>query len=363
MFSKTMIPFYILHRSFYILIMSRITEITNKEKYDSLWESQKGHVLQSWAWGETRKESWQPLRIKIETDAGKMVVTMLRRTFLSQKINFAYIPKLTLLAGAEDMIISEIKVFAKNLGLDFVLVEFDDYAREYKIPKVLEITGEETIQPNYTTVVDLESVANDDELALLMKKKFRQNYRKAEKLGLAVQVFEDSTAPIDKLSEIIDEIADEKHFLAKTGDYLQTVWKELNEDHRAVLFVAKKQEEIQGIYLIPYSSTTAFQFYGGVTPAGRNNEAGYLLKWEMLRFAKRKGLKYFDMWGTAPYDEQGEYEETHELYRVSRFKHGFGGKQHTFPKQRVLIINPWKYRLYQIINLGRKLVIKLKKSN
>jgi len=54
--------------------------------------------------------------------------------------------------------------------------------------------------------------------------------------------------------------------------------------------------------------------YGGMTPAGADSRANYLLKWEAIRSSREAGATTYDLWGLA---HAG----------IDHFKTGFGGRE------------------------------------
>jgi len=60
--------------------------------------------------------------------------------------------------------------------------------------------------------------------------------------------------------------------------------------------------------------------YGASIKEGRNVMPNHALHWHLIKWAKEKGYKVYDLWGipSAP-------SEKHPLYGVYRFKKGFNG--------------------------------------
>ncbi|MEO7665226.1 MAG: peptidoglycan bridge formation glycyltransferase FemA/FemB family protein, partial [Candidatus Limnocylindrales bacterium] len=54
--------------------------------------------------------------------------------------------------------------------------------------------------------------------------------------------------------------------------------------------------------------------YGGMTEAGADSRANYLLKWEAIRSSREDGAATYDLWGLA---HPG----------IAHFKAGFGGRE------------------------------------
>jgi lipid II:glycine glycyltransferase (peptidoglycan interpeptide bridge formation enzyme) len=54
--------------------------------------------------------------------------------------------------------------------------------------------------------------------------------------------------------------------------------------------------------------------YGGMTGAGADTRANYLLKWEAIRSSREAGAEAYDLWGLA-------------TGGIAHFKTGFGGRE------------------------------------
>ena len=150
-------------------------------------------------------------------------------------------------------------------------------------------------------------------------------------------------------------------FLEREQKYFQTVWNTLGRSGNARIFTAQHTTNLIGAYLVVNDRRCAYELYGGVTRAGRVVEAGYLLKWEAMRYYNSLGMQFYDHWGVAPQNEAGEYDAKDELYQISRFKAGFGGSYVAFPGAKVLVISEPKYRLFLAGQKVQQLKTKLAK--
>lgn len=78
----------------------------------------------------------------------------------------------------------------------------------------------------------------------------------------------------------------------------------------------------------------------------------YLLQWEAIRWARKKGCKLYDLWGVPDYPET-ELEEhfldrSEGLWGVYRFKRGFGGELRRTIGTWDKVYQPFLYQLYQL---------------
>ena len=67
--------------------------------------------------------------------------------------------------------------------------------------------------------------------------------------------------------------------------------------------------------------------YGGMTEAGGESRANYLLKWEAIRTSRERGFAIYDLWGVA---HSG----------IEQFKVGFGGREVRYVGAWELVVNP-----------------------
>jgi lipid II:glycine glycyltransferase (peptidoglycan interpeptide bridge formation enzyme) len=75
--------------------------------------------------------------------------------------------------------------------------------------------------------------------------------------------------------------------------------------------------------------------YGGMTEAGADSRANYLLKWEAIRSSKEAGASTYDLWGLA---HAG----------IAHFKTGFGGREVAYVGAFDLVLDPLGRRTYSI---------------
>ena len=82
-----------------------------------------------------------------------------------------------------------------------------------------------------------------------------------------------------------------------------------------------------------------------------------LLMWEAIKFGKKLGLKNFDMWGALG----NTPDKNDPWYGFHRFKEGYGPKLIEFIGSFDLVINPFLYEIYKIIDKIRWTLLKIKK--
>src|SRR5690606_39104841 len=97
-------------------------------------------------------------------------------------------------------------------------------------------------------------------------------------------------------------------------DYYLQMWKVLGPDHLRV-FVAEYQDKLLAAALVSYFHHTATYLHGGSSDKDKNLMAPYLLHWEIMKEAKRRGFYNYDLGGVT-------FEPNHPWAGISRFKRG-----------------------------------------
>ena len=354
-----------------------IKELTDKVAYEKFWLDQNLHILQSWSWGEVKGEAYQPIRLVfLENGQTVFVLSLLIRKLATFKITFAYIPKLALPQGKEIEIVELLKDYCKEeLDLDFLLLEFA-VTKAQLAPELKQLPDHALqIQPQQTIQINLQKGSLWDG----MKGNYRQNIRKAQKHGVIVlpysssndvvgtniekqgKLFSRDLSPLEAFYSVMLEIFRITKFLPRSKEYFTRLWENLSAEGKAKIFLARYQKKIVGGYLVVYDQLGTYELYGGVTPQGRDLEAGYLLKYIAILDAQKMGRQSYDHWGVAPKMKNNNFERIHDLYNISLFKEGFGGEYLEFALPKVIVINTLSYQIFTFLQRLNKLKIFLKK--
>jgi len=167
------------------------------------------------------------------------------------------------------------------------------------------------IQPASTRVIDLRP----DEEALWgdLRKKWRQYVNEARSGGITVVDAEGDR--LDEFYRIYRDTADRGGFLIRTEAAYRDVWEAYRPAGRARLLFAQtaEGEPVATLFLVRCGPRVV-EPYGGMTPAGADSRANYLLKWEAIRSSREQGATSYDLWGLA-------------TGGIAHFKTGFGGRE------------------------------------
>ena len=187
------------------------------------------------------------------------------------------------------------------------------------------------VQPGSTRIIDLHA----DEAALWgdLRKKWRQYVNKARAGGIVVV-----DADGDRLGDfyrIYQETAARAGFLIRTEAAYRDVWDAYRPAGRARLLFAQTAdgEPVAALFLVR-SGPRVVEPYGGMTAAGGESRANYLLKWEAIRTSREQGATSYDLWGLA-------------TGGIAHFKTGFGGREVRYIGAWDLVLDPIGRQAYE----------------
>jgi lipid II:glycine glycyltransferase (peptidoglycan interpeptide bridge formation enzyme) len=193
------------------------------------------------------------------------------------------------------------------------------------------------IQPNATRIIDLR--ADEDALWGDLRKKWRQYVNKARTGGIVVVDGEG-----DRLGEfyrIYRETADRAGFLIRAESAYRDVWDAFAPTGDARLLFARTTDgDAQATLLLVRCGPRVVEPYGGMTAAGAESRANYLLKWEAIRSSREAGATSYDLWGLA-------------TGGIAHFKTGFGGREVRYVGAWDLVLSPVGRRAYEIAQRAR----------
>lgn len=345
----------------------RIVEAKDKKRLDEL----ASHPLQSWEWGEFRMKMGVNIIRLGRYENGKMVEVIQLSLHKLPYANFTvgYIPKS--LIPSKEMFTKLIDIGKQNHCI-FIKLEPNITKNEGKIPSLIPNTtrpvpgeaGEFLILPSphplftkYTFQLDLKP--GEEELLKNMHPKTRYNIKIAQKHQVKVQE-DNSKQAFEKYLALTFETTKRQKFYAHDKKYHEKMWGTLSKANIAHLFTANycvnNKTEVLAAWIVFHYNNILYYPYGSSSNHLRNIMASNLMMWETILYGKKTGAITYDMWGSL-----GPNPDPRDpWYGFHRFKEGYGAKLVEFIGSFDLVINPFQYRLYNILYRLRSLYLNIK---
>lgn len=338
-----------------------IREATEKDK--KLFDSLARHPLQSWEWGEFRKQTGVKLsRLIQKIDDGHSEVF---------QITWHKVPKLNIYIGycpksaiPNEEAIKRISKIAKDLGVIFVKFEPNEKAGEGSRSKIKELSNKEYLiagKPLFTKYSFwLDISESEDSILKKMQQKTRYNVRLAEKRGVRI-IEDDSETGFEDYWKLTQETTKRQGFYSHTKSYHQKMWQAMVGSGMGHIFKAVYEGKILATWVIFCLNGVLYYPYGASSNLHREVMASNLMMWEVIKFGKSQKCKLFDLWGSLGPDP----DVTDPWYGFHRFKQGYGAELVEFVGTYDLVVNQHQYFLYKAADKVRwtflKLIAHLKK--
>ncbi|MCW2277505.1 lipid II:glycine glycyltransferase FemX [Heliophilum fasciatum] len=351
------------------------TELTlaDKERFNAFIAMHpKGHVLQTWQWGDVKaKTGWQPYRLVVE-EGGQIraAVSILKRRLPVIGKHIFYAPRGPVVDPADraaaDLLLQAVERLAQREDAIFLKIDPDittpnpvwsQYLQDQQFQRVDTGEGFEGVQPRYVFRLDISD--DLDKVFARFHQKTRYNIRLAEKRGVVIddQVGKEE---LPVFYQVLKETCERDNFLVRSYSYFEDMWDNLVEQGLGKLFLARYEGQVIAGTLALINGKTAWYLYGASSNQYRNVMPNYLIQWKMINWAKANGCNLYDFRGVP-----GHVGEDHPLYGLVRFKKGFNGDYVEFIGEYDRVYQPLMYRfwnfaepLYQ--NTVRKLLVRKK---
>jgi serine/alanine adding enzyme len=289
---------------------------------DAAWNafvdsSSNGEYLQLSSWAKVKAPNgWRAVRVVADGGSGPIGAQVLLHKLGPLPASLGYAtcgPAATTFDKVSiDAFTAELRAMARRERLSHITI--DPTVSDPTVATLLRAIGwrkTATVQVDRSWVVDLG--VPEDSLWQGLRSKWRQYVQKSKRSGLVV--VDAGGDGIDDLFRIVVETANRAGFVYRSKETYRRVYEAYAESGRARLLLAKLPggEAVAALMLIACGGKVV-EPYGGMTAAGAESRANYLLKWEAMRSSAERGHKVYDMWGMA-------------TSGIAQFKQGFGGRE------------------------------------
>ena len=199
------------------------------------------------------------------------------------------------------------------------------------------------MQPRKTRIVDL--TADEESLLADLRKKWRQYVNKARSNGIVVRDVDPNAEPdaFGKFYAVMREVSKRTALPLRAESAFREVWASFAPSGESrLLFAENASGEVHAVLLLVRCGSRVVEPYGGMTEAGADSRANYLLKWEAIRTSKEQGATSYDMWGLIGTG-------------IDHFKAGFGGREVEYIGAWDLTLDPLGATAFRVGERGRQL--------
>jgi peptidoglycan pentaglycine glycine transferase (the first glycine) len=252
-------------------------------------------------------------------------------------------------------VIGALLVKAKELNVGWIRIEPETEAALAEIREAVKgvriVKAPHDMQPRETFVVDLSPA--EEELLAAMKPKARYNIGVAKKRGVNVAMSSDAKY-VEAFIRLVTGTADRKGIVPHPKSYYEAMCVSLLGEG-GMIFAAEKDRSIVAANLVVFHGNTATYLHGGSDERFRADMAPFLLQWEAMCDAKRRGCARYDFGGVS----MSELEAgAGKWLGITRFKTGFSPSTSAtvFPGAYDVVLSPLRYAVYRMMQKMKKLL-------
>ena len=329
----------------------KIEEVKDKSVWeDFLLGCEEKTFLQSWNWGEFNKMMGNKIwRLGVYNNRGLSSVALVVRV-AARRGTFLLVPHGPI--GKKEVLstlLDELKKIAKKEKASFIRIA-SLLKRNEENKKLFQNLGfrEAPMHASaYEATLKLGLTPSEDELLTNMRKTTRYLIRQALKNPDFEIVKSSKTEDVKLYDKLNQTVAKHQQFVPFSFKFVKNEFDVFTEDNQALLFFGKYQGEIIASALIIFWSNIGFYHHAALDPKYHKTPVSYLLQWEAIKEAKRRGCDSYDFWGYV------DPKSKHPWAGPTLFKMGFGGETHFYVKTQDLPLS-LKYWLTYIFEKLRK---------
>ncbi|MDO8663280.1 MAG: peptidoglycan bridge formation glycyltransferase FemA/FemB family protein [Candidatus Wildermuthbacteria bacterium] len=326
-----------------------IREVKNKETWeDFLLGCGEKTFLQSWNWGKFQEKMGNKIwRLGVfEANNRDPISTILAVKIVARRGAFLLLQHNI---GISELLVNKLKEIAKEENCDFIrmapLME-----RNENNKKLFESLGfrEAAMHANaYEATWKLDITPPEEELLKKMRKTTRYLIKQAEKNPDIIIEKSDRLSDVETYQKLNREVARRQNFAPFSDEFIKNEFEVFAKDNQCLWLSGKYKGEAAVGALIIFWSGIGFYHQAASDARFAKFSIPYLLQWEAIKEAKRRGCVLYDFWG---FTDPEKYPK-HPWAGPTLFKMGFGGRAYEYVKTQDFPLS----KKYWLINLFEKI--------
>ena len=341
-----------------------VKEINNKEIWENfLSECKEKTFLNSWNWGEFQRKEGNKIWRLGAYDNEQIVGGTLIIKVEARRGTFLFVPHGP--SAREqgrgnrkqilEVLLEELKKIVKEEGASFIRVASIWERNEENVRIFREIGFKEApihMHPEVTWEMDIKP--SEENLLMDMRKTTRYLIRQGLKDQDLTIIQSKKIEDVEVFNRLYQATVNRHHFVPFSLDCLKNEFETFLPDNQILTFLARYKDEVIASAIMVFWQKIGFYHHGASSLKYPKVPASYLLQWEAIKEAKKRGCEFYNFWGIADKSEESKDFKKHPWAGLTLFKKGFGGYKKEYVKTQDLILSQ-KYWLNYIIEKLRKI--------
>lgn len=314
-----------------------IKEIKDKTIWESFFKSsdlEDKTFLQSFAWGEFQEKMGNKIwRLGIFNDSGNLILAVLVSKISAKRGKFLQLQHLVSNNINREILkelLCKLKSIGKEEGAAFIRIAplLKDTKENNQLFQNLGFRVAPMHANAYEATWRLRLDLPEDDIFKNMRKTTRYLIRQAQSNQDVSIVRSESILDIHKYQKLNIAVAKRQGFTPFSGKYIKNEFEVFSKEQNVLWFFGKYKENLACAALIIFWAGRAFYHQAASDGEYKKLSIPYLLQWEAILEAKKRGCDFYDFWGfTDPLKHP-----KHPWAGPTLFKMGFGGESREYIK-------------------------------
>ncbi len=214
------------------------------------------------------------------------------------------------------------KKLAKDNGFSFIrLSPFVKNSESYRntLKQMGALQAPMHILAEHTWLLDIR--ASEQKLLSDMNKNHRNLINRCVKEGVKITKTTDADA-LDRLNSMHNVVAKRHHFHRFSARFVEREFNVFSKKGEALIFEATLPDgRLDASAIIIFYGNMAAYRHSASLQLDKRLPTSYLIQWEAIQEAKKRGIMWYNFWGIAPDGASPK----HPFFGITHFKKGFGG--------------------------------------
>jgi peptidoglycan pentaglycine glycine transferase (the first glycine) len=259
------------------------------------------------------------------------------------------------------VLINEFKKIGKQEGVSFIRIAplIENSKENLKIIRGLGFRQAPMHANAYEATWKLDITLGEEELMKNMRKTTRYLIRQAQKNPDIIIEKSPSFANASEGKAGIEdikiyqnlnrEVARRQKFVPFSDSYIENEFNLFSEDDQALWLFGKYKDKVAAAALVIFWQGTGYYHQAASLSKYAKFSIPYLLQWEAIKEAKKRGCKVYDFWG---FTDPQKYSR-HPWAGPTLFKMGFGGYNKEYVKTQDFVLSKRYWVTYLFENLRK----------
>lgn len=216
--------------------------------------------------------------------------------------------------------------FAKKMAVDhgFSFIRLSPFVEDNKnyrniLKKKGALKAPMHILAEDTWILDIQK--NEQALLSQMNKNHRNLINRCGKEGVHITKTTDGAA-LDRLNSMHNVVAKRHHFHRFSTRFIEREFNTFAKNNHALIIEARLPDgRLDASAIIIFYGNMAAYRHSASLQLEKRLPTSYLIQWEAIKEAKKRGVMWYNFWGIAPEGASSK----HPFFGITHFKKGFGG--------------------------------------